>query len=236
MRFLLPSGVPRIPEGGRGAPVEPFVTVTVRSIIAPSDGVPGARDPSRHGAADECSGAGRRRGGLRDAVVARSGQCRGDDGDWPAHRSARASGRSCGPGQTDPAGCGDRTALPLGPGPPREQPALARAASAAPRSAGGPAPRPALCAAASPTAETGSETVAARGGRAPVWRPGPRGVVAHISQQLAHVRPVLLLDVRVVVLLVRPAARELNLVDLAVVPQMLIDELTAVIRVDATQA
>src|SRR5215472_2018656 len=48
--------------------------------------------------------------------------------------------------------------------------------------------------------------------------------------------PVLLLDVGVVVLLVRAAAGELNLLRLAVVPQVLIDELRAVVGVDAAQA
>ena len=61
-------------------------------------------------------------------------------------------------------------------------------------------------------------------------------VIAVIAHQLAHVRPVLLFDVRVVVLLVRPPARELNLLRLAVPIQRLIDEFAPVIRVDAAQA
>src|SRR5262245_16215420 len=52
-----------------------------------------------------------------------------------------------------------------------------------------------------------------------------RGVVAEIPHELPHVGPVLLLDVGVVVLLVGRAARELDLVRLAVPEEMVIDEL-----------
>src|SRR5688572_20766084 len=62
-----------------------------------------------------------------------------------------------------------------------------------------------------------------------------RAVVAYVAQQLADVRPVLLLDVGVVVLLVRAPAGELDLLGLAVVPQMLIDEFRAVVRVDPSE-
>ena len=48
-------------------------------------------------------------------------------------------------------------------------------------------------------------------------------------------RPVLLLDVRIVVLLVRPPARELNRSRLAVAVEMVVDELRAVVRIDAAQ-
>jgi hypothetical protein len=48
--------------------------------------------------------------------------------------------------------------------------------------------------------------------------------------------PVLLLDVGVVVLLVRPAARELNLFGLTKGVEMKVDELRAVIRIDPLQA
>src|SRR6202171_2648824 len=63
-----------------------------------------------------------------------------------------------------------------------------------------------------------------------------RGVVAHVAQELAYVGPVLLLDVGVVVLLVGPAPGELDLLRLAVVPEMLVDELRAVVRADAAAA
>ena len=49
-------------------------------------------------------------------------------------------------------------------------------------------------------------------------------------------RPVLLLDMRIVVFLVRAAAGELDLLGLTVRVQMKIDELGAVVRVDALQA
>ena len=60
-------------------------------------------------------------------------------------------------------------------------------------------------------------------------------VVAIPGQQLAHLRPVLLLDVRVVVLLVGPSARELNVLLFAPTLQMPVDELTAVVRIHAQQ-
>src|SRR5438874_8409408 len=65
--------------------------------------------------------------------------------------------------------------------------------------------------------------------------PRPRGVVTHVAQQAPHVRPVLLLDVRVVVFLVRPPARELHGLRLAVAVKVLIDELRAIVRIDAAQ-
>src|SRR5262245_57804761 len=64
---------------------------------------------------------------------------------------------------------------------------------------------------------------------------GGGSVVAHVPEQLADVGPVLLLDVGVVVLLVGAAAGELDLLGLTVVPQMLIDKLRAVIRVDPAE-
>jgi hypothetical protein len=45
---------------------------------------------------------------------------------------------------------------------------------------------------------------------------GDQGVVAHVAQQLANVGPVLLFEMRIVVLLLRPAPRELDLVRLTV--------------------
>src|SRR5437016_5082096 len=45
-----------------------------------------------------------------------------------------------------------------------------------------------------------------------------RRVIAHVPEELADVRPVLLFDVGVVVLLVGPAAGELDLLGLAVLP------------------
>src|SRR2546429_660897 len=62
-----------------------------------------------------------------------------------------------------------------------------------------------------------------------------RRVIAHVPEELADVRPVLLFDVGVVVLLVGPAAGELDLLGLAVLPEMLVNELRAVVRVDAAQ-
>src|SRR6202162_6391211 len=61
------------------------------------------------------------------------------------------------------------------------------------------------------------------------------GVVAHVAEELADVGSVFLLDVGVVVFLVGPAAGELDLLGLAVVPEMLVDELRAVVGVDAPQ-
>jgi hypothetical protein len=55
------------------------------------------------------------------------------------------------------------------------------------------------------------------------------GVVSNVPEQLPHVRPVLLLDVGVVVLLVRPAARELDVPARAVRPEMVVDEFRAVV-------
>ena len=60
-------------------------------------------------------------------------------------------------------------------------------------------------------------------------------VVAEVAHVLAHVRPVLLLDVRVVVFLVGPPARELNLAGFAVRVQMGVDEFGAVVGVNAAQ-
>src|SRR5262245_6404448 len=57
---------------------------------------------------------------------------------------------------------------------------------------------------------------------------GHGGVVAHIAEEFADVGPVLLLDVGVVVLLIGPPAGELDLLGLAVIPPVLIDELRAV--------
>ena len=65
---------------------------------------------------------------------------------------------------------------------------------------------------------------------------GRRGVVPPVPHELADVRPVLLLDVGVVVLLVRPAARELDLLGLAVAVEMVVDELGAVVGVDPPEA
>ena len=61
------------------------------------------------------------------------------------------------------------------------------------------------------------------------------GVIPHIPHQFADMRPVLLLDVRVVVLLVRSPARELDLVGPAVLMQVRVDEFRAVVGVDATE-
>jgi hypothetical protein len=54
-----------------------------------------------------------------------------------------------------------------------------------------------------------------------------RDIVADVAQGLADVSPVLLLDVGVVVLL-GPPTRELDLLSLAVVVQVLVDDLRAV--------
>src|SRR6266403_4966196 len=62
-----------------------------------------------------------------------------------------------------------------------------------------------------------------------------RRVIAYVPEELADVRPVLLFDVGVVVLLIGAAAGELDLLGLAVLPEMLVDELRAVVRVDAAQ-
>ena len=66
-------------------------------------------------------------------------------------------------------------------------------------------------------------------------RHGGRRVVAPIPHELPDVRPVFLLDVGVVVLLVRAAAGELNLERLAVAVEMIVDELGAIVGVNAAQ-
>ena len=60
-----------------------------------------------------------------------------------------------------------------------------------------------------------------------------RGVEAQVADQLADVGPVLLLDVRPVVLVARPGPGEGDLLLAAVVEKMGVDELRAVVRVDA---
>jgi hypothetical protein len=60
-------------------------------------------------------------------------------------------------------------------------------------------------------------------------------VIAHVAHQLAHMRPVLLLDVRVVVFLIGASPRELDGVRPAVAQQMRVDEFGPVIGVDAAQ-
>ena len=67
-------------------------------------------------------------------------------------------------------------------------------------------------------------------------REGGGGVVADVTEELADVGPVLLLDMGVVVFLVRPPAGELDGLGLAVVIQGGVDELGAVVGVDAAQA
>ena len=64
---------------------------------------------------------------------------------------------------------------------------------------------------------------------------GGGGIVAHVAQELPDVRPVLLLDVGVVVLLVRAPPGELNPVALAVPDEVGVDELGAVIGIDPPQ-
>jgi len=66
-------------------------------------------------------------------------------------------------------------------------------------------------------------------------RPSLRGIVAQVAEQSADVGPVLLLDVSVVVLFVGTAARELDVMRLAVAPEMRMEELAAVVGVDAAQ-
>ena len=63
-----------------------------------------------------------------------------------------------------------------------------------------------------------------------------RRIVALPTQQLAHVRPVLLLDVGVVVFLVGPPAGELDWPLGAPADQMPVDELRAIVGIDAQQA
>ncbi len=67
---------------------------------------------------------------------------------------------------------------------------------------------------------------------------GHRGgrVIPPVAHELADVRPVLLLDVGVVILLVRAPARELDLLGLTVPIEMVVDELGAVVRVDPPEA
>ena len=62
-----------------------------------------------------------------------------------------------------------------------------------------------------------------------------RRVIPHVAQQLPHVRPILLLDVRVIVLLVRAPASELDVMVRAIAAEMVIDELGAVVRIDPAQ-
>jgi len=64
---------------------------------------------------------------------------------------------------------------------------------------------------------------------------GRRRVVPPIPDELADVSPVLLLDVRVVIPLVRAPARELDLLTLAVPVEMVVDELRPVVRIDPAQ-
>src|SRR2546426_5758769 len=65
---------------------------------------------------------------------------------------------------------------------------------------------------------------------------GGERVIPEIAEQFADVGPVLLLDVGVVVFLVGPPAGELDGVGLAVIVEVAVDELGAVIGVDAPQA
>jgi len=60
-------------------------------------------------------------------------------------------------------------------------------------------------------------------------------VVPQVAQKPPHVRPVLLLDVGVVVLLVGPSARELNIVHPAVAHEMRVDKLRAIVGIDPPQ-
>jgi hypothetical protein len=62
------------------------------------------------------------------------------------------------------------------------------------------------------------------------------GLIAQVAHVLPHVRPVLLLDVRVVVFLIGTPARELNALRLAVAVQMRVDEFGPVVRIDAAQS
>jgi len=64
---------------------------------------------------------------------------------------------------------------------------------------------------------------------------GLRGIVAVPAQELAHMGPVLLLNVGIVVLLVGPAAGELDLGLSAVFEQMVVEEFAAVIGVQSAQ-
>ena len=59
------------------------------------------------------------------------------------------------------------------------------------------------------------------------------GVKAQVADQLADVGPVLLLDVGAVVLVAGPGPGEGELVGRAVVEEVGVDELAAVVRVDA---
>src|SRR3970282_2458258 len=65
---------------------------------------------------------------------------------------------------------------------------------------------------------------------------GGGAVVSIPADQLANVGPVLLLDVGVVVLLVGTAAGELDLLGAAVADQVVVEELAAVVGVDAAEA
>src|SRR5438552_285540 len=63
-----------------------------------------------------------------------------------------------------------------------------------------------------------------------------RRVVAVVAHELADMGPVLLLNVSVVVFLVGPPPRELDRLRLAVAIQVVVDELRAIVGVDALQA
>ena len=62
-----------------------------------------------------------------------------------------------------------------------------------------------------------------------------RRVITHVVHKLAHMGPVLLFNVRVVVFLVGPPPRELNLLPLAVAIEVMVDELRPVVRIDAPE-
>jgi len=55
------------------------------------------------------------------------------------------------------------------------------------------------------------------------------------AAQLAHMGPVLLFDVSVIVFLVGPPSGKLNVVVLAVLVEVVVEELRAVVRIDAAE-
>jgi hypothetical protein len=64
---------------------------------------------------------------------------------------------------------------------------------------------------------------------------GLRGVKARPAEELAHVRPVFLFDVGIIVFLVGPAASELDLARLTVADEMVNDKLAAIVGVEPAQ-
>ena len=141
-----------------------------------------------------------------------------------AHTGAAAAGRSGRPGQTGRASRGSAPARPPSPDPHPGTPARGQRASA------------------------GDRTVAAAGCRRAFLHQGDRRqpqileqpqvcverlergrrVITHVAHKLAHMGPVLLFNVRVVVFLVGPPPRELNLLPLAVAIEVMVDELRPV--------